>query len=398
MDVYTELLRWATDQGIQIHGIEPRRLPGRGIGIVATQQIEPDTLLLQIPITALRTHDTIPSPILQAHPKDAPVHGLLATTLALDTTPTYAAWNAVVPSRAEVESTLPLCWPKSLHRFLPKPAQDLLTKQAAKFERDWSLFSTSPLFPSLSSSLSKETYKYNWLLVNTRTFYHDPTFSSSPPKKKKVPRDDRMVLQPVADLFNHADAGCAVSFDEDSFTITADRRYTPGEEVRICYGRHTNDFLLVEYGFILASNTVSDKNDTEVNKWDEVSLDEALLPELSTAQKERLAETNFLGGYVLDAETVCYRSQVALRMLVVSLARWRAFVDGEDEAVDDEEAQEKADRLLVRILKKYVVRIEGRLDEIDECEDGEPSQRQMLAQRWRQIQGLVEKTIARLEA
>jgi len=40
MDVYEELLRWATDQGIEIHGIEPQRIPGRGIGIVATKPIK----------------------------------------------------------------------------------------------------------------------------------------------------------------------------------------------------------------------------------------------------------------------------------------------------------------------------------------------------------------------
>jgi len=40
MDKYLELLEWAKDQGIELQGIEPQALPGRGIGIVATKVIQ----------------------------------------------------------------------------------------------------------------------------------------------------------------------------------------------------------------------------------------------------------------------------------------------------------------------------------------------------------------------
>ncbi|KAK5654371.1 hypothetical protein OQA88_7280 [Cercophora sp. LCS_1] len=376
-DIYDTLLTWASHQGIALHHITPQRIPGRGVGIVATKPLKAGALLLHVPTTSLRTIDTIPRPIIRSHPKDTPVHGLLATTLALDATPTYSAWNAVVPTRQSITSSLPLTWPTALHAFLPLPAASLFTKQLQKFTRDWTTFTA--LYPD--SLVARAEYMYHWLLVNTRTFYHETPKT----RRNRLPREDRMVLQPVADLFNHSDSGCNVSFDASCFTITADRAYEKGEEVYICYGSHGNDFLLVEYGFVMTEN-----------KWDEVSLDEAILPELSARQREMLEEKGFLGKYVLDAETVCYRTQVAARMLCVSGREWTRFVD-EGEGSDEEAAQAKTDERLVGILNKYKGRIRERLEELRVLEDGEVSQREMLALRWRQIEELVGRTIARLE-
>lgn len=39
-DVYDELLRWAEGRGVELHGIAPRSIPNRGIGIVVTKPIK----------------------------------------------------------------------------------------------------------------------------------------------------------------------------------------------------------------------------------------------------------------------------------------------------------------------------------------------------------------------
>ena len=63
-----------------------------------------------------------------------------------------------------------------------------------------------------------------------------------------------------------SDVGCDVTFSPSGYTICADRDIAPGEEVSISYGNHSNDFLLAEYGFILAEN-----------RWDEIRLDDILI-------------------------------------------------------------------------------------------------------------------------
>lgn len=40
MEAYEELLIWAKDKGIVLNGVEPRRIPGRGMGIVATKPLK----------------------------------------------------------------------------------------------------------------------------------------------------------------------------------------------------------------------------------------------------------------------------------------------------------------------------------------------------------------------
>ncbi|KAK3394094.1 hypothetical protein B0H63DRAFT_555359 [Podospora didyma] len=387
MDAYSELLLWASTKGIKLDGIEPRQIPGRGVGIVAARAIKTEEKILQVPTSTLRTLETVPSRITKRLPKNLTVHGILAADLALDPSPSklYARWNAVIPTREDVWDSMPLTWDAQLQEFLPRTARNLLRKQLAKFERDWAAVKTAFSHDD-SSTVSRDDYLYAWLLVNTRTFYHETE------RTKKLSRDDRMIMQPVADLFNHADQGCNVSFDPSAFTIAADREYAEGEEVYISYGNHSNDFLLTEYGFVLSEN-----------RWDEVCLDDALLPELSTRQKGYLEESGFLGNYMLDDKTVCYRTQVALRLMCTPLAEWRRFVDFGDD--DDgcggrsSRHQDKADRLLVSILREYEMKAMKTIRDLGELEGvGRASQRAMLSQRWRQIRGLIDRTITRLES
>ncbi len=329
-----------------------------------------------MPTSALRTIETVRPKIKKALPEGTKVHAILAAELAMDKPSSkFKLWNAVLPSRGSMSASLPLAWDPSLHAYLPKPALTLLRKQQSKFARDWAAIQQA----SLDSSFTRQDYLYAWLLVNTRTFYHET------PRTAALPTDDRMIMQPVADLFNHADAGCEVAFSAASFTVTADRAYDAGEEAYICYGKHPNDFLLVEYGFVLAQN-----------RWDEVGLDDAVLPELSAEHKARLDERGFLGGYVLDAKTVCYRTQVALRLLCVPAAQWERLVyEGED---GGEALQEKVDRLLLRVLKKYRGKVEATVEELEGVEVEQPEQREMLCMRWRQVLEVVEQTIERLES
>ncbi|RYO74165.1 hypothetical protein DL766_006534 [Monosporascus sp. MC13-8B] len=374
MDPLEELLSWATTKGVEINCIKPARMPGRGVGIVATHQIMPGEVLLEIPTACLRTTDTVPRPIVRKLPRNISVQGLLAADLALDKSSKYAPWMAVCPTPADFV-TMPLHWPAELQARLPGPARTILAKQQAKLRRDWEAVSAA--YPDLGA----EVYRHAWLLVNTRTFYY--TNARLRRKVKPTDTDNCLCQQPVADLFNHGDEGCGVAFDGAGFTVTARLEYAPGDEVRICYGTHSGDFLLVEYGFTM-----------DQNRWDEVGLDDVVLPRLSAQQRERLDEAGFLGRYVLDRDTVCHRTQVAVRLLCCKVGEWRRFVDGAD---DGTASQKDVDRLLLEMLSEYKGKAEEIARGVKNSEVGEPEQRAVLVQRWKQITALLAAYIAKLQ-
>lgn len=278
-----------------------------------------------------------------------------------------------MPSRSDISTSMPLCWSSDLQTLVPQSGQTLLQQQLVKFEKDWSLVTTS--YPDLD----RESYLYAWLLVNTRTFYH-----TTPKTKKELPKEDHMVLQPVADLFNHSPQGCSVGFTHEGFTITTTTAAKEGEEMFIRYGSHSNDFLLVEYGFILPS---------DMNSFDEISLDAYILPLLSEGDKDMLEAKSFLGSYMLDAETICYRTQVALRAMCLSEAQWLDFLDGQrGEEVD----QDKVDGILAEVLSKYETDIARMKKRVNDVSVGDVM-RNMLRDRWQQIQGLVDAALVRIE-
>lgn len=314
--------------------------------------------------------DSVPNTVRSKLPKDISVHGLLAADLALDTTDKYSIWNAVCPAPEDFTS-MPLLWPAALQSLLPEPARKLLSKQQTKLAKDWAAVHTA--FPQLW----EDKYTHGWLLANTRTFYYVS------PSLKRRGKEDRMVLQPVADLFNHGDEGCNVNFGAKSFAVQANKVYEEGEEIRICYGRHGGDFLMTEYGFTM-----------DENQWDEVGLDEMIIPHLDAKHKEMLEDRGFLGGYVLDRIQVCYRTQVAMRTLCCNSRQWSRFVDGMD---DGESSQDDVNDRLVVMLRNYRGVIKERLDGIEGITEGQASQKELLMLRWMHADRLVADTIRRLQ-
>ncbi|KAI1748833.1 SET domain-containing protein [Xylaria castorea] len=386
MDPLQELLGWATSHGVKLDGIAPERIPGRGIGVLATRDIQADEIVLDVPTNCLRTLSTVPKARLRRlGDKSISVHGILAADLALDVSSKFAPWDAVVP-RPDDLAGMPLTWHADLQALLPRRAAELLAAQKTKFARDWDVVGAA--FPELKGKGKKngekegmDRYRHAWLLVNSRTFYY---LDAALKRRRGTSRDDHMALQPVADLFNHVDeGGCHVAFGGDGFAFRATAPCRKGEEVRICYGRHGGDFLLAEYGFVMRENC-----------WDEVLLDEAVLKRLDETQKERLEDVGFLGRYVLDRDTVCHRTQVALRLLCCKVGEWMRFVNGND---DGEESQGAVDALLLELLREYVVIVEGTAEHIRTLKVGEGSQVDMLIERWEQIRKLIDTRIASLE-
>lgn len=94
---------------------------------------------------------------------------------------------------------------------------------------------------------------------------------------------------------------------------------------------------------------------------------------------------------------MCYRTQVALRLLCLSYEEWNRLVtDGED---GGEALQREVDGRLVDMLEKYEQVVMRKIRDVEALEDvGQKCQREILVTRWRQILKLVEDTIDRLYA
>jgi hypothetical protein len=291
--------------------------------------------------------------------------------LMLDKSNDFMHWKAVLPTQADFEATTPCLWPKELQILLPGPAQDNLKKQQDKFQREWKIVAKA--FPGIHQS----EYLYSWLIVNTRTF------SYVTPDMEGFAYEDRLALVPITDLFNHEDSGCEVSFSPKSFIITADRMYQAGDEVHICYGSHSNDFLLTEYGFVLTKN-----------KWDEVCLDDMILPLLDATQRIQLDNRGYLGNYTIDDKMeACHRTQVVLRILCCTPKQWNSFVDGED---NGQTSQGTVDAMLAQLLDRFLVTIRKNLENIEKLKVGHIVQRELISQRWKQIEILVMQAVERL--
>ncbi|CAK7229650.1 hypothetical protein SEUCBS140593_007319 [Sporothrix eucalyptigena] len=418
-DTLQDLLRYAAKQGVQLDGITPRRLPGRGYGMVATRDVKEGETVLTVPTRALRTLATVPKAISRKLDRDVTVHGILAAHLVLDDTGDDAAWDAVLPTPDDLEAGMPLLWPAKLRDLLPTPAKAALQKQQTKLTADWvcvkAAFEKEEEEATKEAKakkeakeeaadgkrkpwgLTKSNYIRAWLLVNSRTFYY-----TTPRSEAALPsHDDRIAMQPVADLFNHAaDRGCKAAYSAQGFSFVADRVYREGDEVPISYGAHANDALLVEYGFIL-----------DENRWDEVSLDAALLPKLSSSPndiwREDLEAAGFWGNYMIDAATPggCYRTQVALRRLLagttgaVKRAAWQQFVDGGgDGDGDDDESEAIQDQVLECLdeMAETAHKTLAKIERLGKAGVGTDSQRNLLTLRWKQIEAMVAQAAKKL--
>lgn len=160
-----------------------------------------------------------------------------------------------------------------------------------------------------------------------------------------------------------------------------------GEEILATYGAHSNDKLLVHYGFI---NSSPESGLTGAD--DELRLDHLILPKLSPTIKTQLQDVGFLGGYSLTPDTgeICFKTEVAIRATFQTSNEWEYFISsGEDLSSD----QTKEVRRRVRdMLQEYKPQAMTWIATIDEnsglCWK---SQHGLIKARWKQICNAIDR-------
>lgn len=102
-----------------------------------------------------------------------------------------------------------------------------------------------------------------------------------------------------------------------------------------------------------------------------------------------------MGKYNLDRKEVCYRTQVALRMLVLPMRKWERFVDGLEDMEDEQGA---VNRVLGKVLKSLKREVKGKMEELEGLKEdvGMKCQRDMLRRRWMQIEALIQAALDRI--
>ncbi|ATZ45399.1 Bcrkm2 [Botrytis cinerea B05.10] len=373
MQVHQEFTKWAVNQGVVINDVSPFRFPEKGLGLVANKNFETGDILVQVPIKVLRKATDVPSQFAALAP-DIAVHALFALSLDSLLGP---EWIATLPSKQDMHSSMPLFWDISLQELLPYSSRALLMTQMENITSAWTAICKT--FPE--PPITYDEFIYNYSIVNSRTFYYlSPTIKPSKPQPSK---ENRLALNPFADYINHSSEPTVdATLSRAGYTLTASQPIKQGSEVHISYGSHNNDFLLVEYGFIL-----------EDNRWDEVTLDPWITPLLSVEQKEHLEETGFLGKYLLDRDTICYRTQVVLRILCLPIGRWRRFVQGSE---DEEVSEEDAGKVLLKVLMAGKVEIVETIKKVEESQAGLEGQRETLSRRSNQIVLLLNRALHRI--
>ncbi len=211
--------------------------------------------------------------------------------------------------------------------LLPPSAVAILQKQLAKFNLDFA--AAEHLYPGFDFSENhiRDRWTWAWCCVNTRCFYYVKPGTDHPEDV-----DEAMVIIPAIDLCNHSNGGCDVSYDNEGFWVKAEREYEAGEELVTTYGSHSEDTLMVEYGFLLGG--VENKSDGVAIDWSVL----ASVSQLDSAEdyKEALEDHGYLSGYTLKRDGVCWRTEVAARCMVMDRGEWEMFVMGK--WTDDEGA------------------------------------------------------------
>ncbi|KAI5846303.1 hypothetical protein DFP73DRAFT_630765 [Morchella snyderi] len=405
---HTNFLTWSRAQGITFHKITPARFQHAGLGIASTAPIagpgpgprrptpdrrneEPETIAFT-PTASLLTRENLvqfaPSMKGRARPllKELGTHACFAAAIAGERGNAkngWAPWMRVWPGLEEFREGVPLLWKEEEQELLPPSAISILDKQKKNFGRDFEKVK------KLGFEFTRDEYIYAWLIVNTRSLFYKP----DTPEYKELTREHCMALCPFIDYFNHSDDGCKVELSPRGYTVTPSAGSIPADtQLFVTYGCHSNDFLLCEYGFLLP---------TPSNKWDEVSVDSLLLPALNASQRSVLEAEGFLGGYVFDRSTFCFRTQAAVRMMLIKdpehprsrarVERWKRFLVGEE---DGEREREEVERWLVGVLRKLRGRGRvawGRAEDVA----GEGVAR-LVKERWEQVLAMVESVGAEM--
>lgn len=165
--------QWALAQGISINGVAPAILPGRGVGLIATESFKKGARLIFVPECAMIKPD---ASLLKKHKlQKASPQAQLAACLSLEAkvgSDRYTASRAVWPTKDDFKDCMIAYSAEGeverLSKFAPPSVRRQLERLLLDLGKDVEAVKHA-------CGADDMDFLYHWILVNTRSFHWKPT-------------------------------------------------------------------------------------------------------------------------------------------------------------------------------------------------------------------------------
>ncbi|XP_061372258.1 ribulose-1,5 bisphosphate carboxylase/oxygenase large subunit N-methyltransferase, chloroplastic [Gastrolobium bilobum] len=216
-----------------------------GRSLFASKIIQTGDCILKVPFSAQITVDNLLPEIRALIAEEVGNIAKLAIIILIEQKLGQGSeWDPYIsclPRQGELHNTI--FWNESeLEMIHQSSVYQETINQKSQIEKDFSAI--SPVFECFCQSLGDFTYK---------DFMHACTLVGS----RAWGSTKGLSLIPFADFLNHDGISEAIVMsDEDKqcSEVTADRNYTPGEQVLISYGKFSNATLMLDFGFTIPQN------------------------------------------------------------------------------------------------------------------------------------------------
>ncbi|CAG7865595.1 unnamed protein product [Brassica rapa] len=215
--------------------------------LFASKVIHAGDCILKVPFNAQITPDELPTDIKVSLTDKVGNIGKLAALLMIEINAgqnsRWFPYISRLPQLSDMHSTI--FWDENEFSMIRCSAVYKETvKQKARIEKEFSLVSQAfkKHLPKAIERPALENFMYAYTLVGSRAWETSRGIS----------------LIPFADFMNHDGLSASIVLtDEDNqlSEVTADRDYSPGDEVLIRYGEFSNATLMLDFGFTLPYNT-----------------------------------------------------------------------------------------------------------------------------------------------
>ncbi|XP_060518712.1 SET domain-containing protein 4 [Cylas formicarius] len=264
------LRKWMTknDWTDPLH-LHLRIFPHTGRGLTAKKSVKRNETLIRIPLDLLVTYETIEKSSLldTLEENEYTMHELLSLFLAVEKHKGKgSAYKCYIMSLPDPEPILPWLNPLEKISALPDDLKITAHKLRNNFLESFAKMRRSIIPTCLCQCCKKpllcvikeNLFRWAYVLVNTRAVYVDPQLFKSL-NTFKLSNAPSMALCPFLDMLNHdhlAETDVMIYKQQGRlfYELVTLKSYEKYEQIFIPYGAHSNEKLLMEYGFFLPDN------------------------------------------------------------------------------------------------------------------------------------------------